>query len=113
MGRITNLSLATALLAAQIFLPTVCRSACPDRLDQAFCCSLLWLKYADVSQVVRQGTGSAAAFVLAAALNISKKEVLELLSRYLSEKGDAPLYHAFSQLCDWRSDGILRYPGPP
>lgn len=113
MGRVICLWLATALLAAQIFTPTVCRSACPDVLEQAFCCSLLWFKYADVSQVIQQGPGSAAAFVLATTLKISKKEVLELLGRYLSEKGDTPLYQAFSQLCSWSSDGKLRRSSPP
>ncbi|MCF8035166.1 MAG: hypothetical protein K9K66_04180 [Desulfarculaceae bacterium] len=90
----------TAFLAWGAALPSLAADgACAAKLNQAFCCSALGLKYVKVSEVIKEGNESATVLVLANALGKSNREIVELLRRYLREKGDRKVQFAFAYLC--------------
>jgi len=72
---------------------------CTDRLNQAFCCSALGLKYAKVSDVIQEGPESATVLIMAIALGSSNKKVMELLQKYHRDNGDQEISQTFDYIC--------------
>lgn len=91
---------AICLLGAQACPSEAANTSCVAKLGHAFCCSVLGLKYALVSEVIKEGAGSPTVHILANALHRPNRDIFELLGKYLREKGDREIVNTFDYLCE-------------